>query len=136
MNFNLGELARAFTPKGADSAPKETPKPAEKPVEKVVEPTEPSDATASADAGAAKSQTAGMVDPLQLWGSLTQQFQHIAATALKEVSSQATLAKTMAASRSKTPATPTAAGKKAAAKKAPARKRAASKSAPRKTTRS
>ena len=31
---------------------------------------------------------AGLVDPLQLWGSLTQQFQQIAASALKEASAK------------------------------------------------
>ena len=36
----------------------------------------------------AASTVAGLVDPLQLWGSLTQQFQHIAANALKDASTK------------------------------------------------
>jgi hypothetical protein len=36
----------------------------------------------------AAATVAGLVDPLQLWGSLTQQFQHIAANALKEASTK------------------------------------------------
>lgn len=38
--------------------------------------------------GAAAAAVAGLVDPLQLWGSLTQQFQHIAANALKDASTK------------------------------------------------
>jgi hypothetical protein len=131
MNFNLGELARAFTPKAADGAPKDSPKPAEKPAEKVVEP--PAPPVTSDDAA---SQPTAMVDPLQLWGSLTQQFQQIAATALKEVSSQATLANSRAGGTTKPTTKPAATGKKVAAKKAPVRKRAVSKTTARKTTRS
>jgi hypothetical protein len=137
MNFNLSEMARAFTPQGADSAAQATPKPAEKPAEKIVEPAPPAPREDSAtDAAAGKTQPGGMVDPLQLWGSLTQQFQQIAATALQEVSNQASLAKSRAAGSSKAPSKAAAAGKKVAAKKAPARKRAASKTTARKTTRS
>jgi hypothetical protein len=33
----------------------------------------------------AATAAAGLVDPMQLWGALTQQFQHIAATAMKDV---------------------------------------------------
>ena len=112
MNFDLGDLARAFSPKAAEKPAEKAPEPA-KPApahepEPAAEPAEPK-ATAKAPASGA-----GMVDPLQLWGSLAQQFQHIAATALKDVSAQVA-------------AQPAAPAKKAAAKKAPARKPAARK---------
>jgi hypothetical protein len=109
MNFDLADLAKAFTPKAAEKpaekAPEPKPAPAPEPAAEAAEPK----ATAKAAAHAA-----GMVDPLQLWGSLAQQFQHIAATALKDVSAQVA-------------AKPGAPAKKAAAKKAPARKSAARK---------
>jgi len=54
---------------------------------------------------------AGVVDPLQLWGALTQQFQTIAANAFKEVSETAAAAPV--------------AGKKPVARKAPAKKASA-----------
>lgn len=76
MNFNMADLAQAFQPKvGAPvAAPAQTGAPAE----------------AAAPAQEASSGAApGVADPLQWWGALTQQFQHIAATALKEVASQA-----------------------------------------------
>jgi hypothetical protein len=130
MNFNLGDLAKAFTPKPAQSAPKA----AEKPAEKVAEPTPPppqadADAASPKAAPEASSHGAGMVDPLQLWGSLTQQFQQIAATALKEVSAKAAVEMGKATARSAAkPASPSApAVKKAAAKKVPARKAASRK---------
>jgi hypothetical protein len=45
----------------------------------------------------------GIVDPLQWWGALTQQFQQIAATAMKETGAQAAMdtAKNMATGAAK-----------------------------------
>jgi hypothetical protein len=71
-----------------------------------------------------------MVDPMQLWGSLTQQFQQIAASALKDVGNNAAmnLGKTMAAGMTRAAAkTTAAASKKTVAKKAPAKKTSARK---------
>ncbi len=67
---------------------------------------------------------AGVVDPLQLWGALTQQFQTIAANAFKEVSEKAA---------PKAPARAKPAAKKTATKKAVSRKAPAKKSATRAT---
>jgi hypothetical protein len=75
----------------------------------------------------------GVVDPMQWWGALTQQFQHIAATAMKDAARQTALDATrnvatgLAKEALKTAtkgATRKAPAKKAAAKKAPARKAA------------
>ena len=103
MNFNLGDVANAFKLKAADSV-----------VSSVQKVTEKAASTAKTISGAAsdmassvtsaaknvasgagkgakgaasgKSATAfgGLVDPMQLWSSLTQQFGQIAAGAMKE----------------------------------------------------
>ncbi len=88
MNFNMGEIADALKLKPADSlfgasaksaaaaarAPASTPaepKPARKPSK------------------GASRPAAGVVDPLQWWGALTQQFQQIASGAMKDVAAHA-----------------------------------------------
>jgi hypothetical protein len=48
-------------------------------------PAEATEKPAAAPTEAADKPASGVVDPLQLWGSLTQQFQTIAANAFKEV---------------------------------------------------
>lgn len=69
MNFNMGEMVNAFQTGTAGPAPSvasHTAKPAAKK-------TNPA------------SAAAGMIDPMQLWGALSQQFQQIAADAMKDV---------------------------------------------------
>jgi hypothetical protein len=78
MNVNMAEMAKAFSVKMPDvtaAEPEETlaPEPAER----------PGDAAASAPGG---------VDPMQWWGALTEQFQSIAASALKEAADRQPLA--------------------------------------------
>jgi hypothetical protein len=102
MNFNLGDVANAFKLKAADSVAQgmqrvtETAESAARTVSDAAtavgsaarkatakppgaRKAAPSDAAAKPAAGASS-----LVDPLQLWGALTQQFQQIAATALKD----------------------------------------------------
>jgi hypothetical protein len=102
MNFNLSDLAQAMTPKAAASpaataftpspTPAPTPEPASVKPAPAPEPTpEPAAAGKARAAKSVAGQDAtpaapGLVDPMQLWGSLTQQFQQIAATAMKDVS--------------------------------------------------
>ncbi len=92
LNFNIGDIANAFKLKAADSVASGLQRVTEKAASTAKTIT---DAAASADS-ATKAATAekspqpaagmgGLVDPLQLWGSLTQQFQQIAAGAMKEV---------------------------------------------------
>jgi hypothetical protein len=69
MNVNFGELANAFTPKPATPASSAEPLAPEK---------------AASTAKPAATAAAGLVDPMQLWGALTQQFQQIAAGAMKD----------------------------------------------------
>ncbi len=133
MNFNLGDMANALKLKATEAAastaksfteavaakaePEAQPKQAEKPAAK------------SAAKPADKAATP-MVDPLQLWGSLTQQFQNIASTALKEATTKTAvdITKNMATGLAKEAIkTATAATKKAVTKRAAPRKAAAKK---------
>jgi hypothetical protein len=99
MNFNMGEVANALklnptdslfgTPakaaKAASSAPAAQAAP---PAADTVTKRNPARKTASAG-GAGNAPASGVVDPLQWWGALTQQFQQIASGALKDVAAQA-----------------------------------------------
>lgn len=119
MNLSMGEVANAFKFKAADTTPEPTSKAAEKAVEKAAEKVEEK-AQAEADkpaepASKPASAAAGLVDPMQLWTALTQQFQHIAAGAMKEASKAPEKAAPTAVSK---PASKKAAGKKAPAKTA------------------
>lgn len=108
MNFNFGDVANAFKLKAADTVMSG--------VQKVTE--RASDAAASVgtfagtvygsdatkkeankkakksqtnNAASAPDMTAGMVDPMQWWGALTQQFSQIAAGAMKDAAKQAAI---------------------------------------------
>jgi hypothetical protein len=82
MNVNMTELAKAFTAKMPDLHPKDAAKS-----------EETHSAAGSSDQAKASSEgtaTQGpAVDPMQWWGSLTQQFQNIAAAAVKDVAAKA-----------------------------------------------
>ncbi len=81
MNLDLDGMARAF--KFQAPAPVATPQAAAAPAEAAKTAAASSrakPAQGAADAGAA----APAIDPVQLWGSLTQQFQHIAAGAMQD----------------------------------------------------
>ncbi len=134
MNVNMADLAKAFTAKpptpeaapaaaAASAAAKPrtslfTPKPAP---HAETEPATPQASASSADAtaqaaadpsadkaesGSASEAAKPAVDPMQWWGALTQQFQGIAAAALKDVAGEAMKAgmAAQAASSAKAPA--------------------------------
>ena len=86
MNVNMTELAKAFTAKMPDLQPKDTAK-----SEEAHSATgSSSDQAKASDQGTAQGATQGLaVDPMQWWGSLTQQFQNIAAAAVKDVAAKA-----------------------------------------------
>jgi hypothetical protein len=137
MNVNMADLAKAFTakPPVAEPAPAPaspaanksslfTPQPApsqedQAEPEPQVEPTPAAGATrhASAEPSAAAQPIKPAVDPMQWWGALTQQFQGIAAAAMKDVAGSATQARTTAKAvkTAKTPAVRQAAAKRPAA---------------------
>ena len=110
MNVNMAELAKAFTAKMPDLQPEAH---AAKP-----------QATAAKDEPAKEAQAQGpAVDPMQWWGSLTQQFQNIAAAAVKDVAAKAM--KEGAQPRKKTAAKKTTSAAKASKPRAPRAKKPA-----------
>jgi hypothetical protein len=90
MNFNIGDMANALKLKAADTVFSGVQRVTDKAASTA---QSISDVAADAQAVAKKvrkaakpaaTAAAGMVDPMQLWGSLTQQFQQIAASAMKD----------------------------------------------------
>ena len=95
MNFNMGDVANALKLKAADTVFSGVQKVSEKAADTA-------NALSSAASGAAaksKSKSArktanaatpatGVVDPMQWWGALTQQFQQIATTAMRDAATQ------------------------------------------------
>jgi hypothetical protein len=132
MNFNLGDIANALKLKAADSMYSGVQKVTEKAASTAktfsnVATGTKSDGKPNAGAKAASS-VPGLVDPMQLWGSLTQQFQQIAAGALKEVTTKTAvdMTKTMAAGLAKDALkSATSAGKKAVTRRPAAKKSSA-----------
>lgn len=125
MNVSMSEVAKAFTVQPPEATTARAPAPAS-----VARPApEPAPAAAPQAEEAADGEGArpGVIDAMQWWGALTQQFQQIAATAMKEAAARATPEPGAAPVRphaaAKTPAAP---ARKAAAptKKAAPRKRA------------
>lgn len=111
MNVNMAEMAKAFTAKMPDLQPDSQPE------AKAAEPQQE----------AAKGPA---VDPMQWWGSLTQQFQNIAAAAVKDVAAKAMKegakpGKTTAKTKSKTTAKKAAASAKTSKPRAPRAKKPA-----------
>ena len=141
MNFNIGDVANAFKLKAADSLASGMQRAADK-VTQVVAPEpepepdpEPAPIAKPASKPTAKKTAAkgatpmGVVDPLQLWGSLAQQFQTIAAGAMKEATTKSAvdITRNMATGLAKEAIKSVkAAGKKAVTRKAPAKRSATS----------
>jgi len=93
MNFNLGDIANAFKLKAADTVYSSVQKVTEKAAttaESVADAARQTEELAKKVGDAAKpaaaAAIAGLVDPMHLWSALTQQFQTIAASAMKEAS--------------------------------------------------
>ncbi|VTU16644.1 hypothetical protein H6CHR_00573 [Variovorax sp. PBL-H6] len=150
MNLRMEDLANAFTrpaePRPASAAPApqaQVPVPESEP--EAAEPEESAEVPAprpgaraeAANGPAAPGAAGGLIDPLQWWGALTQQFQQIASSALQDASQLKMPAVAQpiadAMSEAMNAAAPPAARKTGAtAKKAPA---ATKKTAARKRTR-
>jgi hypothetical protein len=169
MNLRMEDLTNSFT-RAANAASAASPAPAPAPAPKPsfsfapapapapvapppAEPEVEAEAAPEPEAGpkgkgkaAATADTAGVIDPLQWWGALTQQFEQIASSALRDAASlrmpstlqsaveqaSGAVKKTVAVANGKRPA---AAAKKKAAARKPAAKRApatAKRAAPRK----
>ena len=133
MNFNIGDVANALKLKAADSVYTGVQRVTEraastaKTISNVA--TGVGKSSAAGKKGAA-SVGAGLIDPMNLWGSLTQQFQQIATNAMKEAGTKTAvdMTKHMATGLAKEAVkSATTAAKKAArpaARKAPAKKAA------------
>jgi hypothetical protein len=133
MNVNMADLAKAFTASAptraapaaattAPAAPVHRPEP---------EPAASAQAPDADDAAAPEAKAAAKpaVDPMQWWGSLTEQFQNIASAALKDVAAQALQngpkkgsIKSATSGKTTSPSGIKAAAKKTSARKTPARK--------------
>ena len=91
MNVNMGDLANSFKPKAAepvDSGAKREREKAAAAARSAAEAATAAEIAAKKERRSGKpaaKASAGLVDPMQLWGALTQQFQQIAATAMKDV---------------------------------------------------
>jgi len=133
MNFNMGDVANAFKLKAADTMAASVHKVSEKAAATVkaaahvAERTEEVARKVGDAARPAASAAAGLADPMQLWTALTQQFQTIAASAMKEASK----ATAVDASKNLAKGVVKAAAKAA---KSPARKASAKRAAAKKTT--
>jgi hypothetical protein len=149
MNFSMGDVANALKLKAADSMfgasqaesgaqPDDAPAAAKSR-------SKPRSRTQAKASAAATGETAGnaggpaapnLVDPMQWWGALTQQFQQIASTAMKEAATQTAIdtAKNMASGVAKE-AFKTASGMaKAAATRGTSRKTPAKRAAKKKSS--
>lgn len=142
MNFNMGDVANALKLKAADTVFTGVQKVGEKAAD-----TAQAISEAASDAATrtksprksakASSAAAGVVDPMQWWGSLTQQFQQIAASAMKDATTQTAMdaAKNMAggvakeAMKAATGAAKAGVGRVTGARRKPAPKRAAKRAA-------
>jgi len=131
MNVNMADLAKAFTVKAPAPAPEPqtaAPQPVKPQSASEPKPVQTDDAVNEALEEPAKGPAAAKpaVDPMQWWGALTQQFQNIAAAAVKDVAAEA-----MKTGMTAKGASTSAAGKKTSpAKKAVAKKSAAVKTKP------
>lgn len=95
MNFNMGDIANAFKLKAADAvmgAATRAAEPLAAAAPAAATPTRSrrKPAAKAKAAGAAPAQ-AGVVDPMQWWGALTQQFQGIAASAMRDAAQKTAL---------------------------------------------
>ena len=142
MNVRMEDIANAFTKQAAAVAPAAAPAPSA-PAAAPAEPapgTEAEEETAApatkarskpaSSAGAAESGNGKVIDPMQWWGSLTEQFQQIASSALQDAAQLKVPAmaqpladavdKAMGKPSASRPAAKKAAATPAAKKKAPA----------------
>ena len=127
MNFNFGDVANAFKLKAADTVAAgvqratdrvgEAGVPAQEPAQQESPVAKP--AVKKASSKSKSSPALNVVDPLQLWGSLAQQFQQIAASALQEASTKSAvdLTRNMATGLAKEAIKSVKAGVKSASKK-------------------
>lgn len=127
MNFNMGEVANALKLKTAETVAGAAQKAAVA-VEAVGEAAGAAARKATGKSGKSAAKAvegaAGAVDPMQWWGALTNQFQEIAANAMKDVAQKTAVDTAPGVVPEAAKATVKAAKKKAAKKSAPRKARA------------
>lgn len=97
MNVQLGDLAQAFQMKppsatqhvASSPTPASSPSPAPASQPSAAKPSPRASPRAKPKASSTASAASAVADPLQWWGSLTQQFQQIANSALREAAQKA-----------------------------------------------
>jgi len=140
MNFNIGDVANALKLKAAESVSSGVQRVSERAAStaKTISDVATGSGSASSKVGKAAAGMGALVDPMHLWGSLTQQFQQIAAGAFKEATTKTAMdvTKNMATGMAKEALkSAKAAGKKAASGAVKrATKPAARKAAPRRSS--
>ncbi len=90
MNFNIGDVANALKLKAAESVQSGVQRVSERAAStaRTISDVATGNSGAAARVSKAAAGVGSLVDPLQLWGSLTQQFQQIAAGAFKEATAK------------------------------------------------
>jgi hypothetical protein len=116
MNFNMAEIADALKlkPASGDDAPTGSL------VDAATQAVAKARANKNKKNGDAAPAATGVVDPVQWWGALTQQFQEIAASAMKEAATTPGGATPSAPSPNPVTGKAAGPGRKATARKAPA----------------
>lgn len=103
MNFNMGDVANAFKLKVADTVAGGVQKVADKaktfsgleiPATAYQEGDAAAKPKARPKAAKAGAPATGVVDPMQWWGALTQQFQNIATTAMQDAAKKTAMSAT------------------------------------------
>ncbi|MBS7806531.1 PhaM family polyhydroxyalkanoate granule multifunctional regulatory protein [Variovorax sp. PCZ-1] len=122
MNFNMGDVANAFKLKATETVAGAVNTALGKPAAKK--------SVAKKKASPASATKSGLIDPMQLWGSLTQQFGQIAADAMKDASKKTAMdtTKNMAKAMTQTAVNSAMSTAKSAANAAKTRAQNASKS--------
>ncbi len=123
MNLDMGAMAKSFKfPSQASGAPEPAAKAAPQAAAQTKPAAKPEAKSRAKAAGSAPSGAA--VDPIQLWGALSQQFQQIATDAMQEVAKHAANAPQAAKAAGAATAAPGAKSKPATAAKPAAKKTA------------
>jgi hypothetical protein len=90
MNFNMGDVANAFKLKATETVAQTVSSALDKTGIKPAAGVAKKKSSKKASA-ASQAKTTGLIDPMQWWGSLTQQFGQIAASAMKDAGKQTAL---------------------------------------------
>ena len=118
MNMPMDRMREAFTlPDPPAPSPFVAPAPEPEPAPRASRSAKASAATPRKQSDAPAPAAGGVVDPMQWWGALTQQFTELAATALKDTGSNVDAARQLAGQAVKSAAAAAMPAKTAGARK-------------------